>query len=165
MHKGSVASPRHLRKRAEELMRIRWSPRVRRACILVGLTCGLYVFSVFYKMGYWGNGVGLSIVDGAAYAIWAPEFFVERINYGVFYDGVLVDAPFLPSFHFDQVGWTLGVPIWCLAVPFLAWSLFRHPVDSHPCCSQCGYRLYGLTSNRCPECGTAFQSGQEKRKI
>lgn len=26
-----------------------------------------------------------------------------------------------------------------------------------PCCAQCGYRLYGLTAERCPECGTAVR--------
>jgi predicted RNA-binding Zn-ribbon protein involved in translation (DUF1610 family) len=32
----------------------------------------------------------------------------------------------------------------------------RKPEEFVPRCAKCGYNLTGLTENRCPECGTAF---------
>ena len=32
----------------------------------------------------------------------------------------------------------------------------EQPTDDSPCCSQCGYILFGLPGVRCPECGTEF---------
>jgi hypothetical protein len=41
----------------------------------------------------------------------------------------------------------------CLCVKKLA-ALWRRPRPGH--CETCGYNLYGLPTNRCPECGNAF---------
>jgi len=44
------------------------------------------------------------------------------------------------------------------------WGLVRCKLEmremDQPYCRRCGYLLIGLTSRRCPECGTAFESGE-----
>jgi len=44
------------------------------------------------------------------------------------------------------------------------WGLIRCKLEvrdlDQPYCWRCGYCLVGLTSHRCPECGTAFESGK-----
>ena len=41
--------------------------------------------------------------------------------------------------------------------PFTRW-IYRNAPQTRPPweCRQCGYLLFGLTSPRCPECGTSF---------
>jgi len=46
------------------------------------------------------------------------------------------------------------------------WGLVRCKLElrelDQPFCARCGYLLIGLTSRRCPECGTAFESGETR---
>jgi hypothetical protein len=49
---------------------------------------------------------------------------------------------------------TASVLSLCVCVSSLFWPRKRRDT-SH--CRNCGYNLYGLTENRCPECGTPFQ--------
>jgi hypothetical protein len=64
-----------------------------------------------------------------------------------------------------------GLVLFGMVVPFeatatvsllagLAWlaQSAEAPIEE-PLCSACGYRLRGLTSSRCPECGQPFESG------
>lgn len=46
------------------------------------------------------------------------------------------------------------------------WGLVRCKLEmrdlDQPYCRRCGYLLIGLSSRRCPECGTAFESGETR---
>ena len=59
----------------------------------------------------------------------------------------------------------LRTPVWFLPVAFSAYPVFvairgamvRRRREA-PLCLECGYNLTGLPENRCPECGTPFES-------
>ena len=56
-------------------------------------------------------------------------------------------------FHIYMPMW---IPLLAVAVPSLiGWRRNRPPPPSH--CRECGYNLAGLTSGRCPECGTEVE--------
>ena len=63
--------------------------------------------------------------------------------------------------------WTIfcSLPLIELALFALAvWYMVkqrRKRRDSEPRCAKCGYLLYGLPSNICPECGTPFEPVQK----
>jgi phosphopantothenoylcysteine decarboxylase/phosphopantothenate--cysteine ligase len=52
-----------------------------------------------------------------------------------------------------------SMPVWL----FLASS--RLPIESHLHCQKCGYLLVGLSSPRCPECGTPFNADVVRREL
>lgn len=56
------------------------------------------------------------------------------------------------------------LPVFALCVfVVVIWYVLRHersPNDSEPRCAVCGYLLRGLPRNRCPECGTVFESDE-----
>lgn len=52
--------------------------------------------------------------------------------------------------------WAIG----CVAILALTYlRLKRFPVFSDGYCKRCGYSLFGLPEDRCPECGTSFDKG------
>lgn len=63
----------------------------------------------------------------------------------------------------------LGLPLWMmlLSLGWLPFLLVRNRLRSlrrrrRGLCLKCGYNLQGNTSGRCPECGTAVDSGLER---
>ena len=60
-------------------------------------------------------------------------------------------------YNSSEIVTSLALPLWLLflavLIPtLLLWRLDRRPLPGH---CRCGYNLTGLTSGRCPECGTA----------
>lgn len=117
-----------------------------------------------------GAGLCALIAAGFGARTWWPSTWSIYVMEGAI--AVRVDRPFGPiEYIFDDVSqwnWSVGwnrmpfatvlfVPIW---LPFLAlllptlllWRLDRRRPPPGHC--RCGYNLTGLTSGRCPECGT-----------
>jgi hypothetical protein len=73
----------------------------------------------------------------------------------------------LPRLYRDQATWILFIPLWpgvlgLGVATFLVWRRTRARITGNEhCCQLCGYNLRGLTSKRCPECGTAFSDSNE----
>ncbi len=113
---------------------------------------------------------------------WLNEYLIlhDRIanrTYFVFRGWIAVRPESLPSqmfpsparFHFGRASnreWPptlVRIPLWPFALvlavwgsyPFLPWYK-RWRRRSAGLCENCGYDLRGLTSSRCPECGSVF---------
>ena len=100
-------------------------------------------------------------------AIWLwPRSWVPVVALAAIYAGGLMGAFACGSFSF-LAGMFKGYAS-CVAAPLATlafahghlwyWSLRRSPPPGR--CRQCGYILYGLPSNRCPECGTTFDPAE-----
>jgi hypothetical protein len=113
------------------------------------------------------GGASVSVNRGVLYVLhrytWSPGDPVYWFYWGEF----SLERGGTPRIR--QIGQDcVGVPIWALSVPFLAYPclhwlsclLWPRRVRSTVCCLGCGYDLRGNVSGRCPECGIAFVLSQ-----
>lgn len=88
-------------------------------------------------------------------------------------DGIsgLRDLWWSPRAVLDSLGTFVFLPLWILAaalgLPGLyLWHSARSRPEHRGLCETCGYNLHGLSTNRCPECGTSFgYTGTVKRDL
>jgi hypothetical protein len=139
-------------------------------CVLIA---GAFVVSVWWTFGYakfsaspvyqvaimrgvvFGNTLDPSILGGVGGASPIPDGWFRGINDKAFDRSCIWPKRF---YRTTPKTATFVVPLW---LPFLAlllptlllWRLDRRRPPPGHC--RCGYNLTGLTSGRCPECGTS----------
>ena len=121
-----------------------------------------FVLSLRWDYGYFGANEFMVIPGGIVvnYDATAPPSVDQP---GWIWDGtdgfatVIFVYPNISAgawwFHIYMPMW---IPLLAVGVPSLiGWRRNRPPPPGH--CGECGYNLAGLTSGRCPECGTKVE--------
>lgn len=70
----------------------------------------------------------------------------------------------VPSVSLAQGEVGIGIPLWLVlaaAMLLIAWLVWHgNRGETQGLCTECGYNLTGLTTERCPECGTRVAIGK-----
>jgi hypothetical protein len=129
-------------------------------CVLIAAA---FVVSLWWSLGYKRNSEppGYTFVIAAGRTVFETGFAVRGVPdhwYVIRHDGIGKQWLWPDElYYFDDRVTSFVLPLW---VPFLAlllptlllWFLDRRRPPPGHC--RCGYNLTGLTSGRCPECGT-----------
>lgn len=148
------------------------------------LTLGLWVASCFYVMELGGRAAHITFAGGDIEVRSGGSFgekgfcasppspqHVELAFGGITLSAERVESlrrfgtlPYVGRGLFGQY-WRFSVPLWLpLAVQALALALLverrRRALARRGTCPKCGYLLYGLSEQRCPECGLRVRTRQ-----
>lgn len=105
-----------------------------------------------WPLGHYRTVWRVSVAGSAGISIAATIYNIRKYQVGFIENGwAIVLATFVIGFvSVLQFGLPLSAVVWCRR----KWW----PVRTPGYCTTCGYCLRGLTSPRCPECGTAFDT-------
>lgn len=98
----------------------------------------------------WYEALILGAFGGACFDVWWPD----RRDY----IGMRFGGPGLADYLLTYFGFIAAVATACAIIAESAWMLRRRFPRPRDRCKTCDYRLIGLTTPRCPECGTPFDS-------
>lgn len=103
-----------------------------------------------WPLGHYGTVWRVSAAGSAGISIAATIYNIRKYQIGFIENGwaVVVAAFAIGIVSVLQLGLPLSAVVWCRRK---LW-----PVRTPGFCAKCGYCLRGLTSFRCPECGTEF---------
>lgn len=137
---------------------------------LFGASCALLREAAARVGLEWGGAVIVCVVFPAVLIVLNSPFVSFRMALALTLAGsvgLTLTSPLTWRLYY---GYWSPVPVEWLPLGFLAlWLVLSAlsltvvgvrrrtwPVIEEGCCQKCGYSLYGLTSKRCPECGTAI---------
>jgi len=92
---------------------------------------------------------------------WADHSYIGVLGYVTVYSRYEQGNPPVllerrNEFHPISFSITLAMTIVALSVAMRVQRYVSRPINSWSRCDECGYDLRGISTNRCPECGTSF---------